>query len=244
MKKMSAARAKAIKTPGRHQADETLYLHVSKTGAKSWVQRLVVNGQRHDIGLGGLKLVSLAEARELAYENRKLARRGVDPFAEKRKPKVPTFRDASEKTFESLRPRWRNSTTARNWTQSLTKHAYPVIGDVPIDQIGREQILQILVPIWSKTPEVSRRVKQRIHATLKWGMAHGHTDLNAVDLVAGAFACHAESARAFSCTGLQANPAGDPNDSGLARIIVRKTLLAVHDFNSRTRRRNKGSSMA
>ena len=29
-------------------------------------------------------------------------------------------------------------------------------------------------------------MKQRIHATLKWAMAHGHTDLNAVDLVAGA----------------------------------------------------------
>ena len=50
MKKMSAARAKAIKTPGRHQADETLYLHVSKTGAKSWVQRIMVNRRRRDFG--------------------------------------------------------------------------------------------------------------------------------------------------------------------------------------------------
>ena len=56
----------------------------------------------------------------------------------------------------------------------------------PLTQIGREQILQILVPIWSETPEVARRVKQRIHATLKWGMAHAYIDSNAVDLVAGA----------------------------------------------------------
>ena len=186
MKKMTATQAGAIKKKGKYLADETLYLMVNDKGGKSWMQRLMVNHRRRDYGLGSFKLVTLSQARGLAFENRKLARRGVDPLAEKRKAKVPTFREASEKTFESLQPRWRNATTARNWKQSLEKHVYPVIGDMPIDQIGREQILQILVPIWSKTPEVSRRVKQRIHATLKWAMAHGHTDLNAVDLVAGA----------------------------------------------------------
>ena len=186
MKKMTATQAGAIKKKGKYLADETLYLMVNDKGGKSWMQRLMVNHRRRDFGLGSFKLVTLVEARELAFENRKLAHRGIDPLATMRRVSVPTFKQASLKTFESLQPRWRNATTSRNWRQSLEKHAYPVIGDMPIDQIGREQILQILVPIWSATPEVARRVKQRIHATLKWGMAHGHTDLNAVDLVAGA----------------------------------------------------------
>ena len=51
---------------------------------KQWVQRLVVKGRRRDIGLGGYPLVSLAEARDAAFANRKLARAGGDPLALRR----------------------------------------------------------------------------------------------------------------------------------------------------------------
>ncbi len=190
-KRFTATQAKAIREPGRYCAGETLYLQVKQnpntgTLSKSWVQRLVVNGKRHDIGLGGFRFVSLQDARAMAFANQRMARtESGDPLEERRKEKTPTFLEASQKTFESLKPRWRNKTTARNWKQSLEKHAYPVIGAMPIDRIGREEILKILVPIWSKRPEVARRVKQRIHATLQWGMAHGFLENNSADLVKG-----------------------------------------------------------
>ena len=41
------------------------------SGHKSWVQRLIVHGKRRDIGLGPFDLVSLAEARVKAWENRR-----------------------------------------------------------------------------------------------------------------------------------------------------------------------------
>ena len=63
MKRITAAEAKAIAKPGRYRADETLFLHVTPSGSKSWVQRVTVDGRRCDIGLGGYPLVSLAEAR-------------------------------------------------------------------------------------------------------------------------------------------------------------------------------------
>ena len=64
---------------GRHCDGQGLYLLVQPTGTRSWVQRLVFRGQRHELGLGSLPLVSLAEAREKAIANRKLAREGGDP---------------------------------------------------------------------------------------------------------------------------------------------------------------------
>ena len=70
----------------------TLYLNIAPGGSKSWVQRLVVAGKRRDMGLGGFPLVTLAEARDQAFENRRLARRGGDPLAQKRRSRVPTFR--------------------------------------------------------------------------------------------------------------------------------------------------------
>lgn len=47
----------------------------------------MVRGKRRDIGLGGLKLVSLAETREKAAELRRMAREGGDPLAERWKTK-------------------------------------------------------------------------------------------------------------------------------------------------------------
>ena len=63
--------------PGRH-CDGGLYLYVQPSGARSWVQRLVIRGRRRDFGLGSARLVPLAEAREKARANRKLAREVVE----------------------------------------------------------------------------------------------------------------------------------------------------------------------
>ncbi len=68
--------------PGRHCDGQGLYLVVQPTGTRSWVQRLVIRGRKRELGLGSTALVSLAEARERALSNRKLAREGGDPLAE------------------------------------------------------------------------------------------------------------------------------------------------------------------
>ena len=48
----------AISKPGRYSDGRTLYLQVANTGAKSWIQRIVIGGRRRDIGLGGFPVVS------------------------------------------------------------------------------------------------------------------------------------------------------------------------------------------
>ena len=76
---------------GRHADGNGLYLFVQPTGTRSWIQRLVVRGRRRELGLGAATLVSLADAREQALANRKLARSGGDPLADKRRvQRVPT----------------------------------------------------------------------------------------------------------------------------------------------------------
>ncbi len=63
--------------PGRYCDGHGLYLNVIPSGARSWVQRIVIQGRRRELGLGGYPLVSLSEAREVAFANRKLARAAV-----------------------------------------------------------------------------------------------------------------------------------------------------------------------
>ena len=170
-----------------HGDGATLFLRVAPGGSKSWVQRLTIDGKRRDIGLGGFPLVSLAEAREAAFQNRRLARTGGDPLAEKRKAKVPTFRQATEKTHATLKPRWRNDHHTVSWIQTLQRHAFPVLGDMPVDRIGREDVLRVLTPIWGTRMETARRVRQRIRTVLRWCEAHGFIDRNvAGDAISGA----------------------------------------------------------
>ena len=90
-KALSAAFLRAA-PPGRHADGNGLFLFVQPSGTRSWIQRLVVRGRRRELGLGSVALVPLAEAREKALANRKLARQGGDPLAEKRRTQgIPTF---------------------------------------------------------------------------------------------------------------------------------------------------------
>ena len=177
--KLTVKKVRAINQPGLYGDGNTLYLRVAPGGSKQWVQRLTIHGKRRDIGLGGCSWVTLAEARDAAYANRRLARRGGDPLAVKRQPKVPTFREAAQRTFEALRPRWRSEKVAANWMQKLERHALARLGDIPVDRIGREHVLAVLTPIWTTKPETGRKVRQNIRATLKWCQAHGFVQFNA-----------------------------------------------------------------
>ena len=110
---LSATQVKALKEPGRYSDGGGLHLFISKAGRKSWVQRITIDGRRRDIGLGGFPSVSLAKAREKATGNRTAVAAGRDPLAEKRKPTMPTFKEAASAVHEANRPRWRNAGTPR-----------------------------------------------------------------------------------------------------------------------------------
>ena len=120
------------------------------------------------VGLRGFPLVTLAEARAQAFETRRLAGSGGDSLAAKRRAKPPTFREAVMRTCEALRPRWWNRKHAKDWMATLERHAHPVIGNMNVDRIRREDSLRVLTPIWTLRPETARRVCQRMRAELRW----------------------------------------------------------------------------
>ena len=185
--KLTNKLVRAINEPGFYGDGNTLFLRVAPGGSKQWVQRLTIHGRRRNIGLGGVNWVTLAEAREAALDNRRVARRGGDPLAAKRQAKAPRFRDAALSTWESLRPRWRSEKAAANWLQQLERHAMKRIGDMPVNRIGREDVLAVLTPIWGKKPETARRVRRYIRTTLEWCQAHGFVESNAAgDAINGA----------------------------------------------------------
>lgn len=187
-KALSAFKIRSLNEPGRYADGNGLYLIVDPSGAKRWMLRTVVQGRRRDIGLGGTMLVSLAEAREKALSYRKRAREGGDPLAEKRRveeAKAPMFSEAARRVFDEHNPSWKNVKHASQWMNTLRQYAFPVIGDVPVNEIDSPHVLRVLSPIWLSKPETARRVRQRIGTVLSWAKAAGfRTGDNPVEGVA------------------------------------------------------------
>ena len=161
-----------VAPPGRYCDGNTLYLFVQRSGARSWVQRLVIRGRRHDLGLGSVALVSLAEAREKARTNRKLARDGGDPLAEKRRAReVPSFAEAAAWVLEQKQAGWRSEKHGRDWMSSLDRYAFPRIGMLRVSEVTSADLVEILSPIWHTKPATAQVVLQRIRSVLEWAVA-------------------------------------------------------------------------
>ncbi|MDZ7280754.1 tyrosine-type recombinase/integrase [Sphingomonas sanguinis] len=173
--RLTAAAVRAAKEPGLYNDGQGLYLKVDPSGAKRWIQRIVIHGKRRDLGLGSVALVSLKEAREKALEQRKLARAGEDPLAAKRRSQtIPTFEKAVSIVHGNRETTWRNEKHQKQWLATLEKYAVPIIGNKRVDKIDSGDILNVLDPIWLSTPETASRVKQRIGTVLKWAIARGY----------------------------------------------------------------------
>ena len=182
------------KGPGIHGDGDTLFLRVRKGGSRQFVQIVSIDGKRVERGLGGYPRVSLQEARELAFDNRRAIRRGKNPFENRPKRRTlrgeldaaastaPTFADAFAAYFEIQRPSWKPKTAA-DWQVSLETYAMPTIGKMPVDAITTADVEAILRPIWHEKHDTAAKLKQRIHAVLKWAVAHGHRESNPVDAV-------------------------------------------------------------
>ncbi len=187
-KQLTVSFVRSATEPGRYGDGYGLMLVVKPTGGKSWIQRLVIQGRRRDIGLGSLDRVSLAQARRVAFENRNVAREGGDPTARADVRQVPSFETAAETVIQLHAETWRDGgKTANQWRASLRDYVMPRLGRQPVDKITTAVVLAVLVPIWNTKRETARRVRQRIGAICKWAIAEGHRDDNpAGDAIAAA----------------------------------------------------------
>jgi hypothetical protein len=78
--RLTAVEATNVRNEGLYPDGDGLYLRVTKTGTKSWIFRFAQDGATRDMGLGPLKDVSLASARKLSADARRLLLEGADPI--------------------------------------------------------------------------------------------------------------------------------------------------------------------
>ena len=171
---LTATAVRNLREPGKYYDLHGLFLRIEPTGSRRWVQRLSVTGRQREIGLGSADLVSLAEARETAVSNKKLARAGGDPLAAKQERiAIPNLNEAIDKVIELNAPTWTNAKHAAQFRSTLTNYVTPRLGRRPVNDIQATDILSVLQPIWVDKNETARRVKQRVGTVMKWAIAQG-----------------------------------------------------------------------
>ena len=177
MGKLTAKGIATLKKPGRYHDGANLYLSIGPTGSKSWSLLFMLNGRSRQMGLGPLSLISLAEARELAFDYRRLLLRGVDPIEHRRAnrgaPTSASFREFADEWISAQEPGWRNPKSSAQWRSSLKSYAYPTIGDLPVEAITTDHLITILTPIWASKSETANRVRNRIGQILDAAKARG-----------------------------------------------------------------------
>jgi Arm DNA-binding domain len=141
-----------------------LFLQVSATGAKSWVFRFKEAGRLHEMGLGPVHTIGLAEARERARECRRMRLDGLDPIEARKATrmqgrldaaKAMTFAACAERYIASHKAGWRNPKHAAQWPATLAAYVDPIFGALPVQAVDVGLVMRAVEPIWTVKPETA-----------------------------------------------------------------------------------------
>jgi Arm DNA-binding domain len=181
MGKLTTSQVKHAK-PGRHGDGRGLYLQVIG-GSKSWVLRYEHQKRERWMGLGSVEFVTLAQARERAFElRRQLKDRGIDPLERRRAAVVGarltalkrgTFEEVASQYVEVKSAQWKGDGSRREWLSTLSRYAFPIIGSFSVASIDTALVHRVLDPVWTKKPHVGQRLRERIEAVLEFAKSMG-----------------------------------------------------------------------
>src|SRR5215207_7374880 len=174
--KLTAAQVRHAK-PGRHGDGRGLYLQVIG-GSRTWVLRYEHGKRERWMGLGSAEFVTLAQAREQAFElRRRLKHEKIDPLEHRRAAVVgariaaltgATFEQVALRCIEMKSSEWRGDGSHREWLSTLKRYAFPVLGPLPVSAIDAMLVHRVLEPIWSTKPHVGQRLRERLEAVLDY----------------------------------------------------------------------------
>lgn len=182
---LGALAVKRLETPGMHFVGVVpgLALHVTGSGARSWILRVMVAGKRREMGLGGYPAVPLADAHRLGRAAREAIANGADPLSDKRAARsalrastaaARTFAQCADAYISAHESGWKNPKHAQQWANTLETYAYPVMGHLLVRDVEKEHVLEALRPIWTTKTETATRVRSRIELVVSYAMQAGY----------------------------------------------------------------------
>lgn len=169
-----------------------LYLRKASDGADfgAWVFRYRCAGQRRQMGLGSVGAMSLAQARKRVVELSGQRNAGADPIEARKRgraetlararaeAKKVTFAQAAEFFLKAYGPSWKGRYARAQWWNPLRDYALPVIGDLLLDDIRIEHVVEVMrAAEKANAKETGRRLRARVESVLNAAGALGQRDL-------------------------------------------------------------------
>jgi integrase len=149
----------------------------------------MIAGRARKMGLGPAGAepkITLAAARGMAADARKLLMQGVDPIAERDAKRASlsaakaklTFGECAAAYIKANEAGWKNAKHRDQWITTLlgvTAGGRPAADDycksiraLPVDTIDTDAVLRVLQPIWYTKAETANRVRNRIELVLDY----------------------------------------------------------------------------
>lgn len=158
-----------------------LQLRVTKYG-KEFYFRYSWKGKRQLFKIGTSDSVSLSDARKKAIELSELVRKGTNPKEQKTAGKEECTVEVNRKTFKECALDWVKERATNNFWKNnvkgeantlsrLSNHVFPKIGEKAIESIEPEDIRDLLLPVWNRSPSTSSKVLADVRAILRWAIA-------------------------------------------------------------------------
>jgi integrase len=180
---LTAKKVEKLSVPGMYADGAGLYLQVTGKEAKSWLFRYSLRGRAREMGLGSLRKVSLANARQKAAECHKLLENHIDPIANRKRARdeavlasaqTISFEEAADRYIAIRAAGLKNAKHAAQWKTTIKEYAYPVLQKLPVREIDIGLIHRVLEPIWTTKAETAGRVRGRIEKILGWAKANNY----------------------------------------------------------------------
>lgn len=183
--RLSATFTRTVTEPGRYGDGHggyglTLLVKIGKHGRvlKSWAQRVRIDGRETNLGLGAYPVITLAEARKQALQNRRLIAQGRHPKTGDT-DRMPTFREAVEKVIRIRRATWKAGGRSENqWRRGFEAYVYPRFGDKRVGGVTAADVMRAMTAedLWNRRRATARRLLQWTSVVMRWAVAQGYRD--------------------------------------------------------------------
>jgi integrase len=174
-----------------------LFLLVNPNGSRYWRMKYRIDGKEKLLAVGVYPEITLADARRIRDDAKKLVNAGGDPSQNKKQVKLARQGDASN-TFEQIAREWYARRYDR-WSDSYRTEmlktfeadVFPVIGHRPISEIKPLELMAVLTKLEKRgATEKMRKVRQRCGEVWKYAIITGRAEYNPAPDLASAMTPH------------------------------------------------------
>lgn len=203
LKDVTVRNAKPADKDYRLSDGDGLYVLVKTNGAKWWRFDYSFSGSRKTLSLGVYPVTGLGDARRKADDARIKISNDINPSDERKEERavkaieienknrrdagmaiINSFADITRQWLASIEHLTKSQTHIKKISR-IERLAFPVIGDIPINQVKSSDILAALKPLIDKMQlETAHRLHSEISSIFAYAIVHNFTDYDPAQPVA------------------------------------------------------------